>query len=82
MAANPSRGIAGRPGRSLGSQIRLAGTVLALLVLVVFIALNFSAVEVDLMIAETKIRLAFALLFAALMGFVVGYFIPKGHRQG
>lgn len=67
--------------RSLGSQIRLAGTVLAVLILVVFIALNFSEVEVNLLIADTKIRLAFALLFAALMGFVLGYFIPKSHRQ-
>ena len=79
MAADQSS-TADRQGRSLGSQLRLAGTGLALLVLVVFIALNFSEIEVDLMIAETKIRLAFALLFAALMCFVVGYFIPKGHR--
>ena len=66
--------------RDLGSQVRLVGMLLAVLVLVLFIALNFSEVRVDVLIATTDVRLAFALLFAALMGFIAGYFAPRRVR--
>lgn len=67
-------------GRGLRSQIKLAGMGLALLILVLFVAFNFDEVEIDLLVAKTNIRLAFALIFTALMGFVIGYFAPRRLR--
>lgn len=67
--------------RSLGSQIRLAGALVALTLLVVFVALNFAEVEVEMLIVQVTLPLAFALIFTGLLGFVVGYFAPKGHRD-
>ncbi|MPZ50130.1 MAG: hypothetical protein GEU75_12680 [Dehalococcoidia bacterium] len=65
-----------KPG-NLRSQIRLAGTLAALAVLILFIALNFGDVEIELFIANLDTQLGFALIFAALLGFLVGYFVPK-----
>jgi uncharacterized integral membrane protein len=61
-----------------GSQVRLVAVSVALVVLIVFIALNFDRVEIDVLFATQTIRLSFALIFAALLGFLVGYFTPKG----
>lgn len=66
--------------RDLFSQVRLFGMLLALLVLALFIALNFSEVRVDFLIATAEVRLAFALIFAAFMGFIAGYFAPRRVR--
>ena len=67
--------------RSVGSQIRLAAAIVALVLLIVFVALNFAEVEVELLIAQVNLPLAFALISTGLLGFVVGYFAPKGHRD-
>ena len=64
--------------RSLGSQIRLGATLIALALLVIFVALNFAEVQVELLIAQVNLPLAFALIFAGSLGFIVGYFVPKG----
>ena len=63
--------------RDLGSTIKLAATLLALVVLVLFIALNFDEVQIDILVATQTMRLAFALIFAAALGFLVGYFAPR-----
>ena len=63
--------------RSLGSQLKLAGSVLALVLLVIFIVLNFEKVDVDLLIGTQNIQLAFALIVAAVLGFIAGYFAPR-----
>ena len=57
--------------------MRLIGMLIALAVLVLFVALNFAEVRVDLLIVEAQMPLAFALILAALMGFVAGYFAPR-----
>jgi uncharacterized integral membrane protein len=64
-------------GRSLGSQVKLVGILLALVILVVFIALNFDKVDVDLLVTSQDVQLGFALLVSALLGFVVG-FLARG----
>jgi uncharacterized integral membrane protein len=61
------------------TQIRLAGGAVALVILILFVAFNFDAVTVDLLIASASVRLGFALLFTAVLGFLVGYVIPKRH---
>jgi uncharacterized integral membrane protein len=59
------------------SKVRLAGSVLALLLLVIFIVLNLEKVDVDLLVGTQNVQLAFALIIAALLGFVIGYFAPR-----
>ncbi|HUF53299.1 MAG TPA: LapA family protein [Dehalococcoidia bacterium] len=62
--------------KDLGSRVKLAGSVLALLLLVIFIIRNFDKVNVDFVFGSQNIQLAFALIIAALLGFVVGFFAP------
>jgi uncharacterized integral membrane protein len=63
--------------RDFGHQARLVAIIVALGVLALFTALNFDEVEVDMLIAKQDIRLGFALIFSALLGFLVGYFAPR-----
>ena len=63
--------------RDWRSQAKLVASVLALAILVIFIALNFEKVDVDLVVGTQNIQLAFALIFAAVLGFVAGYFAPR-----
>jgi uncharacterized integral membrane protein len=64
--------------RDMGSRIRLAVTVVVLVVLAIFILRNFEKVNVDLVVGSQNIQLAFALILAALLGFVAGFFVPRG----
>jgi uncharacterized integral membrane protein len=59
------------------SQLKLIGTAIALLVLMLFVALNFGEVQVNLLVGKQNIQLAFALIFSALLGFLLGYFAPR-----
>ena len=63
--------------RDLGSSLKLVGAVIALTLLVIFIVLNFEDVEVDFAVASQTIPLAFALIIAAVLGSVIGYFAPR-----
>jgi uncharacterized integral membrane protein len=63
--------------RDWRSKVKLAGSVLALALLVIFIALNFEKVDVDLLVGTQNVQLAFALIIAALLGLVIGYFAPR-----
>lgn len=50
---------------------------IALLLLVLFIVLNSLPVEVRLIVTSVQTRLAWALLLAGLLGFIVGYVWPR-----
>ena len=63
--------------RDWRSQGKLVASALALGILLIFIALNFEKVDVDLVIGTQNIQLAFALIFAAVLGFIAGYFAPR-----
>ena len=63
--------------RDWRSKVKLAGSVLALALLVIFIAMNFEKVDVDLLVGTQNVQLAFALIIAALLGLVIGYFAPR-----
>jgi uncharacterized integral membrane protein len=60
--------------------LRLVLLALAMVLLVVFVAENFVVVEVRLFFWETDARLAWALLVAALLGFVIGLLLPRMRR--
>lgn len=53
---------------------------MALILLVLFIAENFLTVEVRLILGRVETRLAWALIIAAVLGFLTGYFWPRGRR--
>jgi uncharacterized integral membrane protein len=63
------------------SRTRLYVGLLALLVAIIFIAQNAQKVEVDFIFTETQTPLVFALLLAALLGFVVGLVLPRFRRR-
>lgn len=58
-------------------SVRTVVSLVALLLLVVFVAVNFETVTVDLLVARAEVRLGFALIFAALLGLVAGWAIPR-----
>jgi uncharacterized integral membrane protein len=59
--------------------VRLVAAACAILLLVIFVALNFEDVTVDLLIVEADMKLAFALILSALLGLVAGLLAP--HRR-
>ena len=67
-------------GRRRIPTLRLVLWAIALGLLVLFIAENFLTVEVRLIVARIETRLAWALIIAAVLGFLTGYFWPHGRR--
>lgn len=59
---------------------RLVATAAVLVVLVVFIAQNFSTVEVRLLLGRVETRLAWALLLAGALGFAGGWLTARIRR--
>ena len=59
---------------------RLVAWALALALLVLFVAENFEVVEVRLIVWRTEARLAWALLIAGALGFVLGLLLPRLRR--
>jgi len=53
-----------------------------LLLLVVFIAENFNTVEVRVIVVRREMRLAYALLLAATLGFIVGWIASRLRARG
>jgi uncharacterized integral membrane protein len=51
------------------------------LLTVIFIAQNAQKVTVDFIFSETKTPLIFALLIAALLGFLIGLGLPRLRRR-
>jgi uncharacterized integral membrane protein len=61
--------------------LRLVIWAIAMVALVVFVAENFIIVEVRLLAWRVDIRLAWALVLAALLGFVIGLLAPRLRRM-
>jgi len=58
--------------------IALAGVAV---VLVVFVAQNYDPVDVDILFVSRRMRLAWALLLAAVLGFIAGLIAPRLRRR-
>jgi uncharacterized integral membrane protein len=68
-----------RARRSWTVRLLVLAVVLALLA--AFVAENFSEVEVRLVVTKERTRLAWALLIASVLGFVVGYVTARSRRR-
>lgn len=62
------------------STARIVVWAVALALLVLFIAQNFVMIEVRLAFWRVDLRLAYALLGAGLLGFVLGWLLPRVRR--
>jgi uncharacterized integral membrane protein len=72
MEGTPASG-----GRGARFWLMVAAIVLGL----VFIAVNFQKVTIDFVIGETNAPLVIALLISGLLGFVVGLALPRFRRR-
>lgn len=54
--------------------------VLVFILLIIFIAENLGVVKVRLIVWHTEIRLAWALLLSAALGFIAGWLLPHLRR--
>jgi uncharacterized integral membrane protein len=72
MEGTPASG-----GRGARFWVLVAAIVLGL----VFIAVNFQKVTIDFVIAETNAPLVLALVISGLLGFVVGLALPRFRRH-
>ncbi len=61
---------------------RLIGAGIVLAILLLFVLLNNDKVEVNLLIISPEMRLGFALLIAAALGFLAGLLFPRFRRTG
>jgi uncharacterized integral membrane protein len=64
-----------------GPSWRRWGLLVALAVLLLFMALNSQKVEVNLIFGSAEMPLIFALLIAACLGALVGWVVPKVRRR-
>ncbi len=62
------------------STTRLVVWAVALTLLAIFIAQNFVMVEVRVLFWRADLRLAYALLGAGVLGFVLGWLLPRLRR--
>ena len=53
-------------------RVAIGLSVLALVVLALFVGFNFQEVEIDFVVITADVQLAFALILAALLGFLAG----------
>lgn len=60
-----------------GSRVRLYIAIGAILLAAIFILQNSQEVEVKFFFSTSQTPLIFALLFAALLGFVIGLGLPR-----
>lgn len=63
--------------RGFWEQVRLGLLVATGILLLLFIILNYEEVKVRLLFWNPELRLAWALLIAAFLGFVAGWLVPK-----
>jgi uncharacterized integral membrane protein len=63
-----------------GSKWRLYVAVAAIVIVAIFILQNSQEVKVDFIFTTTETPLVFALLFAALLGFIIGLALPRFRR--
>jgi uncharacterized integral membrane protein len=77
MSERPADGN-GRQGSTWTGRLIAAAVVLALLL--IFVLLNSEEVEIDVLVADTDIRLGWALLLSGALGFLAGYLMPRSRR--
>jgi uncharacterized integral membrane protein len=65
------------PAKSGGQNWRLWVAIGAIVIAAIFILQNSQEVTVDFLFTTTEAPLVFALLFAALLGFVIGLALPR-----
>jgi uncharacterized integral membrane protein len=70
----------GTPASS-GRGVRFWVMIVAIVLGLVFIAVNFQKVTIDFVIAETKAPLVLALVISGLLGFIVGLALPRFRRR-
>jgi uncharacterized integral membrane protein len=63
-----------------GSRWRLYGSIAVVIVAAIFIIQNSQEVKVDFIFTTTETPLVFALLFAMLLGFIIGLALPRFRR--
>lgn len=67
--------------RDRGLQARLIGLAVVAVVLIVFIAQNYDDVPVDFLWVTRRMKLAWALLLSAALGFVLGLVAPRFRKR-
>jgi uncharacterized integral membrane protein len=60
--------------------MRLYGAIAAIILAAIFILQNSKEVEVEFFFATIEAPLIFALLFAALLGVVIGFLLSRSRR--
>ena len=70
----------GTPPVSSGRGTRFWVVLVAILLAIIFIAVNFQKVTVDFVVAEGEAPLVVALLLAGALGFVIGLALPRFRR--
>jgi uncharacterized integral membrane protein len=66
------------PGKRRGARFYI--TIIALVLAAIFVLQNTQKVEVKFFFSTTNTPLIFALLLAALLGFVIGLALPRFRR--
>ncbi len=66
------------PGKQRGAGFYI--TVIALVLAAIFVLQNTQKVDVKFFFSTTNIPLIFALLLAAILGFVIGLALPRFRR--
>jgi uncharacterized integral membrane protein len=67
-----------KPQRGGGDRSwKLWAGVIALIVLIIFVVQNSQEVEVDFLFTTTSTPLIFALVFAGVLGALVGWLLPR-----
>ena len=59
---------------------RLVAAAIILALLLIFVLLNSEEVEIDVLVADTDIRLGWALLLSGALGFLAGFLFPRSRR--
>ena len=72
----------GGPTNDSGSRTRLYISMAAVVLAAIFILQNSQKVTVKFFFSETQTPLIFALLFAVLLGFIIGLGLPRFRSSG
>lgn len=64
-----------------GSRWRLYVAIAVVIIAAIFILQNSQEVKVDFIFTTTETPLVFALLFATLLGFIIGLALPRFRRR-
>lgn len=67
--------------RRSGPNPRIVLAIVLAIVLIAFAALNFRPVRVNFLVFTTRARVVTVIVVAALLGFVVGWFVGRPRRE-